>query len=429
MKLNKIYNMDCRKGFRQMKQDGNKISCLVTSPPYWNLRKYAIEQEQVWDEDPICDHDFEIVSRKDPMDRNGSGQFNEGGIGGNKDVFDYEPFESGFCTKCGAWKGQLGLEPNPDLYVKHLCDIFDLVRDVLRDDGTLWVNIGDTYSTGAAMGMNERIQKEKENEDSKYVSESFEKPKIDIDMPKKSLCLVPQRFALEMIQRRWILRNVIIWHKPNGMPQSVKDRFTINFEYIYFFVKNEDYFFNQQFEQSKSDPWKEKNRRALWTINTKPHKEAHFAVFPETLIEIPIDAGTPEYICNECKKPLEKVTKEIFIDKSGEYTGEGIKEYEKNKVQNPSDVKRRILKSMETKEVFKGWDWCCSEELEDYTPGVVCDPFAGIGTTCKQAMHMDRQFIGFEISEKYFAIAEKNMKLEKKYKKETSQNQGDFLSI
>jgi len=140
----------------------------------------------------------------------------------------------------------------------------------------------------------------------------------------KSLCGIPDRFKLEMINRGWILRNTIIWHKPNCMPSSVKDRFTVDFEYVFFFVKSKKYWFETQYEphSTKEGPLRNKNKessnkgypdgdrfsqglrtgygkegrnkRTVWKINTKPFKEAHFAVFPEELVETPIKAGCPK---------------------------------------------------------------------------------------------------------------------------------------
>lgn len=130
--------------------------------------------------------------------------------------------------------GQLGLEPTFEEYIDKLCNIYDEVKRVLRPDGTCWVNLGDTYSQG-------------DNPSNRTgLSTSRIKPKGNVNfninvqqsIEQKSLCLIPQRFAIEMVRRGWILRNVIIWHKPNPMPSSAKDRFTVDFEQVYFFVKN-----------------------------------------------------------------------------------------------------------------------------------------------------------------------------------------------
>jgi len=167
-------------------------------------------------------------------------------------------FKQGFCGKCGAWQGDLGLEPSYDLYVKHLCDIFDGVMKALKNEGTLWVVIGDCYNKGS-----------------------------------KSLVMIPSRFAIEMIKRGWILKNNIIWHKSNANVIPVLTAFTIDYENILFFVKSNKYYFKQQFENAISDGYKLRNRRCIWSINTKRSKEVHYAVYPDEIVKACIDPGCP----------------------------------------------------------------------------------------------------------------------------------------
>jgi len=187
-------------------------------------------------------------------------------------------------------EGQLGLEKTFYEYLEKLWEIYNEVYRVLKPTGTCWINIGDTYFG---------------NGRSKLIK-------------TKSLCMIPERFAIGMIERGWILRNQIIWYKPNAMPSSAKDRFTVDFEKIFFFVKNKKYYFQQQLEPLKtpkvlhrtaksgygsgelaasvrfgSDP-KGRNKRTVWSINTKPFKGAHFAVFSPKIPEICIKAGCPE---------------------------------------------------------------------------------------------------------------------------------------
>jgi len=260
-------------------------------------------------------------------------------------------------------EGQLGLEPTFDEYISKLCNIFDEVKRVLKKTGTCWVVIGDTYnSSGTNMSRNWDGR-----------TKNFEKGKpmiISKELPSKCLLQIPARFSIEMINRGWILRNTIIWHKPNCIPASVKDRFTVDFEYIFFFVKNKKYYFEQQFERyiEKMNRWggeklkakgkstwddgtgqvtyrdrnmrpnpKGRNKRTTWRINPKPFSEAHFAVYPEELIKTPIKAGCPEQ-------------------------------------------------------------------------GIVLDPFMGSGTTALVALKLNRNFIGFELNPEYVKIANKRIK-------------------
>ena len=252
------------------KLNGESVNCCVTSPPYWALRDYGVD-------------------------------------------------------------GQLGLEHTFQEYIDKLCDIFDEVKRVLKKDGTCWVNLGDTYGgsgKGAGGYSNKSTLQGYTGEHTKgrtmaKENWNFKKaPKTENDV-SKSLCQIPSRFSIEMCNRGWILRNEIIWHKPNSMPSSVKDRFTVDFEKLFLFVKNKKYWFETQREPHQTEEWKTRNmskrkkndsnkqyqkhshgpqyyhpegrnKRTVWEINTKPYKGAHFAVFPEELIKTPIKAGCPK---------------------------------------------------------------------------------------------------------------------------------------
>jgi len=188
------------------------INCCVTSPPYWALRDYGVD-------------------------------------------------------------GQLGLEPTFQEYINKLCNIFDEVKRVLRKDGTCWVNIGDTYWGGG----NNRGSSE-ENLSAKQFSNRGARGQCSRDWDKsfkpKCLIQIPARFSIEMCNRGWILRNTIIWHKPNCMPSSVKDRFTVDFEYIFFFVKSKKYWFETQKEPHKEVSIKARNSRLNQTIHKGAKKSA-----------------------------------------------------------------------------------------------------------------------------------------------------------
>lgn len=237
-----------------------------------------------------------------------------------------------------GWSGELGAEPNLKQYINHLCDTFDEVKRVLKDDGTCWVNVGDSYNN-------------------------------------KNLILMPFHFAIEMRNRGWLIRNVIIWHKTNAVPSSAKDRFTCDFEYLFFFSKNKQYFFNRQFEHFHESTYRKKfsnmtenkgqyfqgytkqkqfkfqqkllnneysgrNMRTLWSIATGSYNGAHFATYPKKLIEIPIKAGCPE-------------------------------------------------------------------------DGIVLDPFIGSGTTAIVAQELNRNWLGIELNPEYTKLANERINKEK----------------
>jgi len=329
--------------------ESESIDCVVTSPPYWAKRDYGEDVCRVWGGDPDCQHEWtdKIVI---PM----RGTAGVGNTGNHSKVIPGQgtkQIRGMFCKKCGAWYGQLGLEPTFEMYLEHLWMIFDEIYRVLKPTGTCFVNLGDTYF-GGGKGETNGI-----NRAGGIGGEKFK----NIKYPPKSLCLIPERFAIGMIERGWILRNVIIWHKPNAMPESVKDRFTVDFEYIYFFTKSKKYYFNQikeptqakviekrMFEERRENydgkyshiqPKRtmSRNKRTVWSINTKPFKDAHFAVFPPDIPETCIKAGCP-------------------------------------------------------------------------SDGIVLDPFLGSGTTAIVAEQLGREWIGIELKREYCELVKKRFK-------------------
>jgi site-specific DNA-methyltransferase (adenine-specific) len=262
--------------------------------------------------------------------------------------------------------GQIGLEDSFTKYLEKLLLVFDEAKRVLKRNGTCWVVIGDTYGGSATSGILINRQKKARSKSNNSLRLIHRKGKY-----AKCLLQIPARFAIGMIERGWILRNEIIWHKPNLLPSSARDRFTMDFEKIYFFTKSRKYFFNQQFEpvrnperlkkrflnpqnkhkwldsdlklpvngqameRSRSKVLKTgRNKRAVWTIGTGRFMGNHFAVFPERLIETPILAG-------------------------------------------------------------------CLEN------GIILDPFMGSGTTALVAKRLKRRFIGIELNPEYVRMAKR----------------------
>ena len=259
----KIFNGDALEKIKSLKD--KSVDCIVTSPPYWQLRDYGVV-------------------------------------------------------------GQLGLEDTVEEYIKKLLDIFDECWRVLKDTGTVFINMGDTYSN-----VNSKFISGSNNKNY-YIDKQTAKIRKKTDIRRKSKMMIPERFAIAMIEKGWILRNEIIWHKPNVVPEAVQDRFTNDFEKIYFFTKNEKYFFEKQYEafaektltafkngimptgkkkmlgagesrtgmREVNKPWKAvynekgRNMRTVWKIATKGIPEAHFATFPEELVKRCLLSGCPE---------------------------------------------------------------------------------------------------------------------------------------
>jgi site-specific DNA-methyltransferase (adenine-specific) len=305
MSTQRIIPGDCIEGMRTL-ADGS-VHCCVTSPPYWGLRDYG--------------HD-----------------------------------------------GQIGLEGTPTAYVERIVEVFREVRRVLRDDGTLWLNLGDSYAAarggtsmpaetlaGGVSGRGDIVAKR--GRESGYTPH---RDPAAHGLKHKDLVGIPWRVAFALQADGWWLRQDIIWHKPNPMPESVRDRCTKAHEYVFLLTKSERYFYDAEAVSEPGTgrnpgnkghkyeaigmgslanigPAATRNRRSVWTVTTKPYSGAHFAVMPADLVEPCIKAGCPE-------------------------------------------------------------------------GGTVLDPFAGSGTTLAVAAELGRNAIGCELNPAYIVLAEKRIK-------------------
>jgi len=286
----------------------------VTSPPYFGLRDYGTAQ---WDGgDADCEH-------KQSTARQDGGREKVDGFNGSKSK-DSDKGAMNYrdtCGKCGARRidRQIGLEPTPDEFVGELVKVFREVRRVLRDDGTVWLNLGDSYS--ATTKGSSGVGKNATNKGTLIADRSWAVPP---GLKPKDLIGIPWRVAFALQADGWYLRQDIIWAKPNPMPESVTDRCTKAHEYIFLLSKSPRYWFDAKAiaeplaeasisrlaqdvdGQRGSDrvPGKtngtmkavggeSRNRRSVWTVATQPFSQAHFATFPPALIEPCILAGCP----------------------------------------------------------------------------------------------------------------------------------------
>ena len=312
--MNKIEFGDCRETMRRWKEQGIKAQTCVTSPPYYGLRDYGHE-------------------------------------------------------------GQIGLEETPEEYIKAMVEVFRCVSDVLEDDGTLWLNIGDSYYNYRP-GQGQRQGKQSIASQKFSEVEICHKRGLKLDgLKEKDLIGIPWMLAFALRADGWYLRQDIIWHKPNPMPESVQDRCTKAHEYIFLLSKSQKYYYDRmaiaepavyaEEHARKKTFWGNKkadagvkgniekyqvtgaenkttleggmaNKRSVWTVNTKPYAGAHFAVFPQELIEPCIMAGAP-------------------------------------------------------------------------VGGIVLDPFMGSGTTAQVAQHLGRQYLGCELNSDYKPLQDKRI--------------------
>jgi len=291
MKTNQTLIGDCRETLKQIPD--NFVQTCITSPPYWGLRDYGVD-------------------------------------------------------------GQLGLEDTPEEYVENLVQVFREVRRVLKDSGTVWLNLGDSYAMSSIRGGNKKFSGNVGAHN--HYDKSIKKGKRNIPegIKPKDLVGIPWRVAFALQADGWYLRQDIIWHKPNPMPESIKDRCTKSHEYLFLLSKSPKYYFDHEaikedakFPDGPNTPSSikavegvysanlqkiganpKRNKRSVWTVTTQPYKKAHFATFPTDLITPCVLAGS----------------------------GEG---------------------------------------------DVVLDPFMGSGTTAAVAQHLGRRWLGCELNEEY----------------------------
>jgi len=410
------------------------VDCIVTSPPYWGLRDYGEETNTIWGGDPDCQHEwgeeYEKPKRNTPRER--PELPNPPAVWSSRDVLA-KPGSGRFCKKCGAWYGQLGLEPTLDLYLDHLLGIMRELKRVLKKTGVMFWNHGDCYggSGGAGGDYNKGGLKEGQP---RY-------PGSRSKAPAKCMALQNYRFVLCCVDELGlILRNIIIWHKPNHMPASVDDRFTNAYEPVFMLVKNQDYWFDldavrvphrvetwglgkdgkyygkarkdyrSAMAQDPSDIKRRmaeninplgKNPSDVWTIPTEPFPEAHFATFPEKLVEPMIRAGCPQWICEKCGKARERIVeveKQIYRE---------VKTKGKDAYEQHDGEQFYYKKRWNAIHHTVGWTDCgCNA---GWRPGIVLDPFMGSGTTGVVARKLARSFVGIELNPSYCEMARRRI--------------------
>ena len=366
---------DCLEKLKELPDES--VNTCVTSPPYWNLRDYGVSN-------------------------------------------------------------QLGLEETPEEFVDNLVKVFREVKRVLRNDGTLWLNLGDSYNTtqagnkiwGNGVGANKH-----------YADGSIPKKRNLIqNLKKKDLVGIPWRVALALQQDGWYLRQDIIWHKPNPMPESVKDRCTKAHEYIFLLSKSPKYYFDNEsikedaiyspsttkeverpkgyYKGKYSKPEKanrvdgsfkairsKKNKRSVWSVSPKPFKDAHFATFPMKLIEPCILAGCPEKVCVDCGTPYEQKVETKRIPRWE--LPEDDERYRPKKYENAHDKLNGSTRHYITETKIIGLQKKCNCETNETKSATVLDIFGGSGTTGIVANSHDRDSILIELNKDYVNIMEK----------------------
>jgi DNA modification methylase len=432
-----LYHGDNLDVLRELPDKSVHMCC--TSPPFYGLRDYGTGE---WEGgDPDCDH-AKWAAWHDP--KKGTGPASQ----------TYSQYRNE-CGKCGARRvdKQIGLEDTPDQWVQNLVAVFREVRRVLRDDGTLWVEIGDSYTSAASGGVGAPAKQHTN------VGSLIPRGSVPPGHKPKDLLGQPWLLAFALRADGWYLRSEIIWARPNPMPESVTDRPTKSHSTVFLLSKQPRYFYDadairepfaptlhngspnprakypgglypnettqerydkpaevRTFSPREPDQRAGANARSVWTIPTQPTPFAHFATWPEALCRRMILAGTSERgCCSVCGTPWTRDTETAGYDKQRWAPGEDQYHTQaKGKHGATSSFTTGLVAVKQT----TGWSPGCvcltTEDGELYQPPkpvpcTVLDPFAGSATTNLVARNHGRHSIGIELNEQYLEIAAKRL--------------------
>jgi len=420
--------------------DGS-IQCCVTSPPYFGLRDYGTA---TWEGgDPACDHAKERRPRSERPDAHGFG---------TRAVLAAQDAGSGAyrstCGKCGAVRvdTQIGLEPTMAEYIANLVAVFREVRRALRDDGTLWLNLGDSY-----------VSSPRGNKPGDLSTSSLTNPErqdgvargstlnAGMGLKPKDLMMVPARVALALQDDGWWLRSKIVWHKPNPMPESVTDRPTNSYEEVFLLTKRARYYYdadaiaepvagqsvernNDQHPRNGGSPHAAhgssqgngriqtkatgRNARNVWTITTAPYAAAHFATFPPEIPRRCILAGTSERgQCPACGAPWTRVVERESNWQERKALGGTAGNVGASVTYQNGVHGGRVNHDLQGTSRFIGWSPSCAcVDAGEPVPQTVLDPFSGAGTTGLVADRLGRHYIGIELNPEYVALSESRIR-------------------
>lgn len=332
--------------------------------------------------------------------------------------------------------GQLGLEDTPQAYIAGMVAIFAEARRVLRDDGVLWLNMGDSYASG---GLGNKKLGTRGEQGSTAAMGGINRPRsISVNgLKPKDLMLMPHRLAIALQDDGWYVRQDNVWHKPNPMPESVSDRTTRAHEYVFMLTKAARYWYDADAVREGIAPstvtrWGDtptrknaspqglaangvtgedtmginpagRNLRSVWTIATAPYADAHFATFPPALPELCIKAGCPDITCGVCGKGWVRVVAETKHTENRrandkQYTGRGTltpHSTPRGPNNNFGNVSRQTI----------GFAPACDCATDDTGRGIVLDPFMGSGTVAVVARDLGRDYVGIELNPEYVELA------------------------
>jgi DNA modification methylase len=366
------------------------VDCAVTSPPYWGLRDYGLPP-QVWGGQAGCIHDW------------------------------LNSHAGSVCGSCSAWRGQLGLEPTPELYVAHLVEVFRELRRVLKPEAPVWVNLGDCYNAATNAPRRPSANRVGYWQAGGSMGDRRVRAK---DLKPKDLVGIPWRVALALQADGWYLRSDVIWSKPNPIPEGVRDRPVRSHEYLFLLAQQPRYFYDPdavrepavgegQIERSMPGAPLRRGRaqRSVWTLPTQRYHDAHFATFPERLVELCILAGTSAAgCCPGCGRAWQRQICTRYAN-PGNRRSNGPRSLERRH-ESPG-FRKRLVRLVEG----EAWRPNCQCGI-DPIPATVIDPFAGSGTTLAVARRLGRRSMGIELSPDYVEMARRRLGFEPRINKD-----------
>lgn len=438
MELNKIHNENCLDTLARMPDEF--VDCVVTSPPYFGLRDYGGEPSG-WGGDPNHAHEW-----NEHIAPAANGLINN--VMQGETLSDASatrrPRSSGFCD-CGAWLGSYGLEPTPQLFIEHTVLIFNEICRVLKKDGTVWLNLGDSYA-GSGRGRNADGSHSAKETDKQFTNagstngrlvneKSFSKKLIEqgaignawVKPPQgfkpKDLMMIPHRVAIALQDSGWYVRQDIVWSKPNPMPESVTDRCTKSHEYIFLLTKSQRYYFDHEAiqEQANYD-----GRKAIMMQGSQKYADG-FGPTDENTLHV------------EGHERWKFKTKSTFGNRDGEhdrlhsgkewtpqyknleYDGQTPNSFHISRANGESDElyavrNKRSVWTVSTKPFADAHFATFPPEIPALcikagcpVGGIVYDPFSGAGTTALVAHKLGRNWIGSELNSEYVELANKRL--------------------
>lgn len=436
------------------------VHVCVTSPPYYGLRSYGTEP-QIWLPDKnaeSCNHDWQPIKQYKDSWRRGVAS---AGFYSDKtrmptqrnrtpqELHDGRWTKTEYCATCNAWRGELGQEPSPALYIEHLVQVFAEVWRILRPDGTLWVNIGDSHynyrpgkhDDARAQGYNRLT-----NGNARGIPSFTAKRGYKIEgLKEKDLIGVPWMVAFALREFGWYWRSECHWIKPNPLSESVEDRPTKNHEAILLFSKSESYFYDKWAitepptgnahsrlgkngngtgkrllspESRNNDSYRAgtagvicpggRNKRTFWVMNVQGYPDdEHYAAFAEALPETCIKAGSSEVgCCSACGAPWKRIV--LKPEKALSDKDNLEDRWRRTARERGIDIDNAITGDS----ITLGWRRGCACYAGSPVSCRVLDPFSGRGTTGTVAVRFGRDFVGTDLKPDYVTMSRKNIHAE-----------------